>query len=246
MRRRDFVKGILAASAAARTLAGQQAASPAATAGTTAAPAAAQETTAISTVAPGPLPWMRGLLEAKPLTIPPLSPDAVAQTNADFFNVQQAATLRRFAEVLMPPLKGYPGALEAGAPEFLDFLIGASPRERRQMYLTGLDRLDAEAKRLFGIEFAHTDKAQADKVIRPWLRAWMNDHPPTEPFEHFINVAHSDIRSATINSQAWNDAAVAAGKHAQGVDFYWYPVDPDMRRGTIAPVQRAGQGKAHS
>jgi hypothetical protein len=189
---------------------------------------------------------MRGLLDVKPLPMTPLSPDAVAQTNADFFNQQQTATLRRFAEVLMPPLKGYPGALEAGAPEFLDFLIGASPKERQQSYLMGLDRLDAEAKRMFGVAFAHTDKAQADKVIRPWLRAWMGDHPPTEPFAHFINVAHSDIRTATVNSQAWNDAAVAAGRHAQGVDLYWYPVDPDMRGAGKAPVQRAGQGKGHS
>src|SRR5260370_22459510 len=26
-----------------------------------------------------------------------------------------------------PPLKGYPGAKEAGTPEFIDFLIGVSP-----------------------------------------------------------------------------------------------------------------------
>ena len=146
----------------------------------------------------------------------------------------------------MPPLKGYPGALEAGTPEFIDFLIGASPRDRQQMYVAGLDRLDAEAKRLFGIPFVHADKTQADKVIRPWLRAWMNDHPPTETFAHFINVAHSDIRTATINSQAWSDAAIAAGKHSPGMDLYWYPVDPDIRREVATPIHKAGMGKGNS
>jgi hypothetical protein len=241
MRRRDFVKGILAASAAAKTLAGQQAASPA---GTATPPIGPAQTPAA--VAPGPVPWMHGLLDVKPLAMTPLVPDAVAETNSDFFNVQQTATLRRLAEILMPPLKGYPGALEAGTPEFIDFLIGASPRDRQQMYVAGLDRLDAEAKRLFGIPFVHTDKTQADKLIRPWLRAWMNDHPPTETFAHFINVAHGDIRTATINSQAWSDAAIAAGKHSPGMDLYWYPVDPDIRREVVAPVHKAGASKGNS
>lgn len=241
MRRRDFVKGILAASAAAKTMAGQQAATPV----TPATPATAPAPPAAA-VAPGPVPWMHGLLDVKPLAMTPLVPDAVAETNSDFFNAQQTATLRRLAGVLMPPLKGYPGALEAGTPEFLDFLVGASPRDRQQMYIAGLDRLDAEARRLFGIPFAQTDKAQADKVIRPWLRAWMNDHPPTEIFAYFINVVHSDIRTATINSQAWSDAAIAAGKHSPGVDLFWYPVDPDIRREESTPTRKAGVSKGNS
>lgn len=244
MRRRDFVKGMLAATAAAKTMAGQEAAAPVA-ASTAQQTAPLPAPTAVAP-APGPVPWMSGLLEAKPLVITSLVPDTVAESDARFFNEEQTATLRRFAEILMPPLKGYPGALEAGAPEFLDFLIGASPHDRRQMYLAGLDRLDAEARRLFGVPFAHTDKTQADAVIRPWLRAWMSFHPPTEPFAHFINVAHSDIRMATINSQAWSDAAIAAGKHSPGVDWYWYPVDPDMRREMAVPMRRPSVSKARS
>jgi hypothetical protein len=241
MRRRDFVKGILAASAAAKTLAGQQAATPAAPATPATVP-----TPPAAAVAPGPVPWMRGLLDVKPLAMTPLVPDAVAETNSDFFNAQQTATLRRLAEILMPPLKGYPGALEAGTPEFLDFLVGASPRDRQQMYVSGLDRLDAEARRLFGIPFANAEKAQADKIIRPWLRAWMTDHPPAEPFAHFINVAHGDIRTATVNSQAWSDAAIAAGRHSPGVDLYWYPVDPNIRREVTTTIHKAGMGKGNS
>ena len=228
MRRRDFVKGILAASAAVKTAMGQQA--PA-----SAAAPVAPATPATTPTAPGPVPWMRGLLDAKPLPMTPLVADAVAASEARFFNQQQTATLRRFAEVLMPPLKGYPGALEAGTPEFLDFLIGASPRDRQQLYTAGLEKLDAEAKRLFGISFAQTGNWQADQVIRPWLRSWMSEHPPTEPFTRFINVAHSDVRTATINSQAWSAAAVAAGKHPPDMGLFWYPVDPDLRREMAEP-----------
>jgi hypothetical protein len=219
MQRRDFFKGMVAASVTAKAALAQQAAPSAPPAAPPAAP-----------VAPGPVPWMRGLMEVKPLPMTPLVPDAVAETNADFFTDRQMATLKRLCEILMPPSRGYPGALDAGTPEFLDFLIGASPADRQQMYQSGLDRLDAEAEQDLSKPFATADAAQADQLLRPWLRAWMNEHPPSEPYAQFLNIAHNDIREATVNSQAWADAAKAAGKPTPGLDLYWYPVDPDLHR----------------
>ena len=169
-------------------------------------------------------------MDVKPLPMTPLVPDAVAQTNATFFTAQQMATLRRLGEILKPAYKGYPSATEAGAPEFLDFLLGVSPADRQQMYQSGLDRLDSEARQHFQKSFAEVDAAQADQLIRPWLRPWLNEHPPTEPYELFINMAHNDIRAATENSQPWSEAAQKAGKPAPNVDLYWYPVDPDLHR----------------
>ncbi|WP_263354391.1 gluconate 2-dehydrogenase subunit 3 family protein [Acidicapsa acidisoli] len=218
MQRRDFVKAMMAASVTARAALGQQTAAPAAP------PPPPQ--------APGPLPWMRGLMEAKPLPVGQLTPDAVAQTDAHFFSPQQFATLRHLGEILQPPYKGYPGATEAGTPEFLDFLISASPADRQQMYQSGLDRLESEAKQHFGKSFAAIDISQADQLLRPWLRTWLSDHPPTEPYALFINIVHTDIRTATMNSQAWSDAAHRAGQQTPNIDLYWYPVDPDLRRNT--------------
>jgi len=187
---------------------------------------------------------MRGLMEVKPLEMTTLVPDAVAQTDAHFFNPLQTATLHRLCEVLMPPLKGYPGALDAGTPEFLDFLIGVSPRDRKLMYQSGLDWLNAEAEAKYFLPFAKTNNAQADALIRPWLRAWMTDHPPTEHHARFINLAHSDIRTATVNSQAWSEASQAAGQTASGFDLYWYPVDPDVHRETRTPMRPSGQSSS--
>jgi hypothetical protein len=231
MRRRDFVKAIVAASATANTMLGQQSATPV----TPSAPPA-------TPIAPGPLPWMRGLMEVKPLPITSIVPDTVAQTNAYFFKEQQLATLRRLSEILLPALKGYPGAKEAGTPEFIDFLIGVSPVDRQQMYQTGLDRLDAEAKQHFGVAFSTLDKSQADQLLRPWLRTWMTDHPPTEPYARFINIAHSDIRTATINSQAWSEAR----KQTPEMELYWFPVDPDIHREGPASVRRPSQNRRRS
>lgn len=182
---------------------------------------------------------MQGLREVKPLPITPLVPDAVAQTNASFFNHQQLATLRRLSEILLPPLKGYPGAKEAGTPEFLDFLIGVSPLDRQQMYQSGLDRLDAEAREKFSVPFAEVKKTQADQLLQPWLKTWMTDHPPTDPYAHFINVAHSDIRTATINSQAWNKVASAEGQKNEGMGLYWFPIEPDLQRETLESIRRS-------
>jgi hypothetical protein len=225
MRRREFVKTMLAASVSVRTMMGQNApASVTPSAPPPVPPAAAPPP------APGPLPWMRGLLEAKALPMTPLVPDAVAHTKAHFFSRQQLATLRQLCEVLMPPLKSAPGAIDAGAPEFLDFLISASPADRQKMYVDGLDRLDAEARQKFGVPFAGVNLEQADALIRPRLRTWMTDHPPSDSYEEFMNLAHSDIRTATINSKPWMDALPADDDRRMEEGMYWYPVDPDLNR----------------
>jgi hypothetical protein len=210
--------------------------------GTPVAPSVRPAVPPAATTAPGPVPWMRGLMEVKPLPIGSTVPDAVAQTDAYFFNEQQFATLRRLSEILLPPLRGYPGAKEAGTPEFIDFLIGVSPADRQQMYQSGLDRLDAEAKQYFGVAFARVDKTQADQLIRPWLRTWMTDHPPTESYARFINLAHSDIRTATINSEAWSKAR----QRAPDMELYWFPVDPDIHREGPASVRRSTPKKKRS
>src|SRR5437762_21919 len=54
--------------------------------------------------------------------------DAVAPGAPRFFSPSQLETLRRLGDLLAPPLNGKPGANDAGVPEFLDFLIGESPR----------------------------------------------------------------------------------------------------------------------
>jgi hypothetical protein len=219
------MKGALAASVSANALLSQNSS-------TQVAPSTPPPTPpgAAPPPAPGPVPWMRGLMEAKPLPLTPLIPDAVAGPTMHFFTERQMATLRQLCEILLPPLKGYPGAIDTGTPEFLDFLISVSPADRRHMYASGLDWLDAEARSKFHIAFDAVSAAQADALIRPWLRTWMSDHPPTEPHAHFINVAHSDIRTATINSEKWNQAEVIAGNQPSGFGLYWYPVDPDINR----------------
>ncbi len=228
MRRRDFVKAIVAVPVTVKTMFGQ----------TTTAPYG-QQTSApqsSSTAAAPPVPETAPKLVEqregfgfRTQTITATVPDAVATTEAHFFNSKHMATLRKLGDILLPPLNGYPGATQAGAPEFIDFLVSASPSDRQHLYLSGLERLNANAVKQFGIPFAEVNEEQADNLLRPWLRTWMVDHPPSEPFAHFINLAHEDIRTATMNSQAWSIAATSAGERAPGIGLYWSPIDPDIQ-----------------
>lgn len=227
MRRRDFVKAIVAVPVTAVPMFGQ-AADP-----SIEKTAASQSSSAAATppkpeAAPRHVELRESFGFPSP-TIPATVPDAVATTEQHFFSTEEMATLRKLGDILLPPLNGYPGSTQACAPEFLDFLVSASPAERQHLYRSGLGRLNGNAKQQFGIPFAQVNTEQADTLLRPWLRTWMNDHPPTEPFARFINVAHEDIRTATMNSQAWSIAATSAGERAPGVGWYWSPIDPDIQ-----------------
>lgn len=208
MRRRDFVRGVLAASAAPKLLLSQQAATPA-------------------PPPPAPVPWLLGLNSKTP--IPHVEAgDQVALAELRFFTPQQMAALTRLSDVLMPPIGEKPGAVQAQTPMFIDFLIGSSPDERKQVYTDGLDWLDSESKKKFSLEFAKLSDEQAGEFLKPLLRTWMSDHPPTEAHADFINIAHDDIRTATVNSKAWFLVPEVGAEPRTSVELYWSPIEPDI------------------
>ena len=158
--------------------------------------------------------------------IPVSQPDSIAETSAHYFTPVRHATLVRLCEIFMPASDTYPSAIKTGTPEFLDFYLGRSPADQQAMYNNGLDRLNADSMKQFHVPFAKADAKQTDAVIRPHLKGWMNDHPPKEGHVRFVNLAHRDIRTATINSPQWAAAADAAGERTPGVGLYWNPIEP--------------------
>ena len=208
MLRRDFVCAVVSVGLAPEALFAQQTANPA-------------------PPPPAPVPWTLGLNPKTPLPVTEEA-DAVAATDASFFTAAQLATFTRLCNLLMPALNSKPGAVEAGTPTFLDFLIGNSPFPRKDLYSGGLDWLDAEAKSKYNLPFAKLSATQADALVKPWLRTWMSDHPPTERHADFINIAHEDIRTATMNSKAWDDSGAAASQDWVTNGLYWSPIEPDM------------------
>jgi Gluconate 2-dehydrogenase subunit 3 len=208
MRRREFVRAIVSVIVAPRLLFSQQTAKPA-------------------LPPPAPVPWTLGLNPRTPLPHTEMA-DENAEMERRFFTALQMATLIRLCDVLLPPVGGKPGALQAGTPLFLDFLIGGSPAARQSVYTGGLNWLDSEAQKRYRKPFAKLENAEADQLLRPWLRTWMSDHPPTEPHANFVNIAHDDIRTATANSKVWSETTSSGAHELAGTDLYWYPIEPDM------------------
>lgn len=159
--------------------------------------------------------------EAPKLELAPL--DAVGDTTPRFFSAVQLATLRKLSDILMPAMNGMPSALEAGAPEFLDFLIGASAADRKQLYKNGLDTLQTQAQKKFGKAFADLNESQIGELLAPLRKAWTYE-PPADPFARFLREVKADVRTATINSREYSTAG-AAGRRGGGMGQYWYPID---------------------
>lgn len=177
--------------------------------------------------------------------IPVSRPDSVAVTDAHYFTPVRYAALVQLCEIMMPASDDYPSTAKTGTPEFLDFYIGASPVEQQTMYNNGLDRLNADSMKQFNVPFAKTDEKQADAVIRPHLKGWTDDQPPREAHARFINLAHRDIRMATINSPAWALAAQAAGDNTPEVGLYWHPIDPGIQRWVTHDAARTAHATKH-
>ena len=95
-------------------------------------------------------------------------PDAGAEPVPHFFTAPQLAAVRRLSDLILPSINGTPGALEARAPEFLDFLLGQSPADRKALYRNGLDALNATARRQYAKGFADLDATQADAPVAGW------------------------------------------------------------------------------
>jgi Gluconate 2-dehydrogenase subunit 3 len=210
MKRRDFVRTLVSFFVAGKTALSQQ-----------------QRVSDPTLPPPAPVPWFTGLNSRTPIPATQLA-DHVADADLTFFTPLQMRTLTRLSDVLLPPLNGKPGAVKAQTPMFLDFLIGGSSEPRKKIYSGGLDWLEQSAQSKYQAAFALLDDNQAGELLKPWLRAWMSDHEPTELHADFINIAHDDIRNATINSKAWNQVPSINEEPSTEVDVYWLPIEPDV------------------
>ncbi len=151
------------------------------------------------------------------------SPDFAADTTLEFFNEEQFAALSRVSGLLMPPMNGMPGALDARVPEFLDFLIGASPADRQRVYREGLDAMNGRSRSQYGRPYSELTGAQAEIMLAPLGEPWTY-RPPEDRAARFLVTAKMDVRTATQNSVEWDAAAQAAGGNGRRGQ-YWRPLD---------------------
>lgn len=153
--------------------------------------------------------------------------DAAAQAAPQFFSKVQFAALRRLSDLLMPELDGVPGALAAGAPEFLDFLIGVSPEDRQTLYRDGLDALNLEAASRLGKPFGEVEPSSAHELLAPLREPW-SPEPPADALTAFLQAAKTDVRRATTNSREHILASAqqrGRGSRRGGSGLYWYAIE---------------------
>lgn len=164
----------------------------------------------------------------RPMEVPKLDvavAEEVAAGKPKYFSAAQFAALSRLAEILMPTPEGGVGAKEAKAAEFLDFLIGQSLPARQQVYLKGLDALEAAAKRKYKQSFISLSEAEAGEVMSPLRQPWTYELP-ADPLTHFLQVVKADVRNATQNSKEYSQQASSGGaRRPGGIGLYWYPLD---------------------
>jgi hypothetical protein len=150
--------------------------------------------------------------------------DAASEPVIKTFSPSQFAALRKLGEILMPASQGVPGAVEAGAAEFLDFLIGVSPSDRVTLYKTGLDQLNKEAHQRYNKPFGEITPEQADPILSPLHADW-SYRGPADAFAKFLLAAKSDLMTATANSREYIAVASQRRRSGGGVGQYWYPIE---------------------
>lgn len=164
-----------------------------------------------------------GSTEAAPkLTETP--PDAVASSVRRLFTEEQFATLDRLADAIVPHIGETPGARDAGAAAFLDFLIHESGTERQTLYRAGLDRLQADARKRYQRSFADIEGSQLPPLLEPLTRPWTYA-PPPDPFARFLREVKEDLLQATVNSRQYAEALSQRSRSAAGINAYWLPLD---------------------
>ena len=158
--------------------------------------------------------------QASAAALPLSQAEEAADPVAGFFSAEEMAALQRLAEELVPRTRT-PGALEAGAPEFLDFYLGQSDSERQNLYREGLRRLNAEARRRFGEPFARLGVSQIEPLLEPLRQPWTPQ--PADALAAFLRAAKDDLMRATMNSRQW--ALAVEGRRRSSGATYWYPVE---------------------
>src|SRR5689334_16588293 len=103
------------------------------------------------------------------------------------FNAHEYATLRRLAEMIMPPDEHAKGALEAGAPEFID-LLASSNTELAAIYTGGIAWLDEQMKHRYQAVFT-ASKAEQQTAMLDLIAYRKNEaaYPELGPGIRFFN-----------------------------------------------------------
>jgi gluconate 2-dehydrogenase gamma chain len=124
---------------------------------------------------------------------------AAAPYQPKCFNPREYAALRRVAEIIVPAEGGSGGALEAGAPEFIDLLASGND-ELAAIYTGGFAWLDEQMLHRYSATFLDARPEQQMAMLD--LMAYRkNDSPELGPGIHFFTWARNMTVDAFFTSK---------------------------------------------
>jgi hypothetical protein len=145
-------------------------------------------------------------------SIPATAAEAVSMGLPRFYSQADLAVFAELGQTLIPAFDGRPGAKEAEAAEFLDFLIGQSPSDIQALYKQGLATY--KLRRKAGLD------AALKELNEPWTHAG-----PANAYGKFLQAAKQAFYQATVNSRQWAEAMSGRSRSAAGVGSYWLPIE---------------------
>jgi gluconate 2-dehydrogenase gamma chain len=100
-----------------------------------------------------------------------LVPVAALQSSAQVVGADHALapaqlrTLEAFIDRLIPRDENGPGAVDAGAQNYIDRQLGGYLRDEKDAFLAGLEAVDAYARRVYGAPLADLSAEKRDEVL---------------------------------------------------------------------------------
>ena len=124
---------------------------------------------------------------------------------------------------MMPAAENEPGALEARAPEFLDFLLANRPlkfkRSTAMVFVSWIARRCSPLSRRFP-SWALLRFRRFSRLFRS-----LDSQGPTDPFAQFLQAGKMAFWQATVNSRQWAQAKSGGRRGAAGLNTYWLPIE---------------------
>ena len=132
--------------------------------------------------------------------------DAVSEdkkaTNGEYapkaFNAHEYKTLQRLSDLIIPADEHSPGALAAGAADWIDFMSSNSP-ELREIFTGGMAWLDHDMQRRYGADFVDA-KPEQQTAMLDLIGVQKNAAPENEPGIHFFHWARNLVLDAYYTS----------------------------------------------
>ena len=114
------------------------------------------------------------------------------------FNAHEYKTLQRLSDLTIPADEHSPGALAAGAADWIDFMASNSP-ELREIFTGGMAWVDHDMQRRYGADFLDA-KPEQQTAMLDLIGIQKNAAPENEAGIHFFHWARNLVLDAYYTS----------------------------------------------